>query len=299
MDKKELTHWRLSFLGKNYPALVPGDLLHDLFVQGVIPDPYFADNLVKARALLHEEATYTMAVTLAAISSHLDLVFEGIDTLSEIYFNGVLLGKTRNMFREYRYDVTPYAHLGKNEVKVHLLPVYSILDEKDHGWALFNQERMQLRKAACHFGWDWSPNLPGYGIYLPVHLEAYEERIENFQIHPAMDGNVTFEVTVTKGGSALLHFAHKNYGPYPLQKGKNTILCKVEHPRYWYPNGSGEAALYEGTIGYGDGAKYYDHRHFHFAFRTIELVQEKLKEQGRTSFYFKVNGERLFIQGAN
>lgn len=225
-------------------------------------------------------------------------MLEGVDCESEIYFNGVLLGKTSNMFIPYEYDVSALAMVGKNEIKVHLLPVYSFLDQQEHGWALFNHERMQLRKTACAFGWDWSPNLPGYGIYRPVHLDFYEERFEALSITPSNDGNVAFDVSVSKEGTAEVMIEKKAFGPFSLQKGSNHFVLHLENPRLWYPNEIGESVLYYGNVSFHADGVVYETRSFHFAFRKIELIQEKIDEQ-RTSFYFKVNGQRIFVKGAN
>ncbi len=37
--------------------------------------------------------------------NNVDLVFEGLDTISEIYLNDIKLGGTDNMFVKYRYNV--------------------------------------------------------------------------------------------------------------------------------------------------------------------------------------------------
>ena len=31
-----------------------------------------------------------------------------------------------------------------------------------------------MRKAPCHFGWDWGPKLPPIGIWRDLRLEGYQ-----------------------------------------------------------------------------------------------------------------------------
>jgi beta-mannosidase len=298
MRRKLLSQWCLLFSGKTYRVHVPGDFLHDLAENHVIPDPDYADNIRQAQPYLHQEALYQTTIVLWQLSPHMVLHFEGIDTFSEITFNGVLLGKTRNMFIPYDFDVTSLAHLGTNTLEVKLLPVYRFLDEQDHGWSLFNKERMQLRKAACHFGWDWSPNLPGYGIYLPAYLDSYQTRIENLEITPSLDGHVMVKVEVNGDCQGDIVIDQQNYGSFALQKGKNEIPLAIANPKLWYPNGYGRSVLYRGTISLIDKGEVSEVKAFHFAFRKIEVFQEPLAD-GRTSFGFKVNGIRIFARGSN
>ena len=44
-------------------------------------------------------------ILMAIYKNNVDLVFEGLDTISEIYLNNIRLGGTDNMFVKYRYNV--------------------------------------------------------------------------------------------------------------------------------------------------------------------------------------------------
>ena len=86
------------------------------------------------------------------------LCFGGIDTFAEFRFNGALLGKTENMFLRYEYDVTDLLKK-KNLLCVRMCSTLKRMQEIDAEkyFACFNKERIFLRKAQCHFGWDWAP----------------------------------------------------------------------------------------------------------------------------------------------
>lgn len=39
---------------------------------------------------------------------NIHLVFDGVDTVAEVKFNDVVLGKTQNMFTQYTFDIKKY-----------------------------------------------------------------------------------------------------------------------------------------------------------------------------------------------
>ncbi|MCZ9342990.1 hypothetical protein NGM37_35055, partial [Streptomyces sp. TRM76130] len=52
------------------------------------------------------EWTYQRTLDAAAGHERTDLVFDGLDTVAEITLDGRPLGRTRNMHRSHRFDVT-------------------------------------------------------------------------------------------------------------------------------------------------------------------------------------------------
>ena len=46
------------------------------------------------------------------------LVCEGIDTVSKIYLNDVLIGTTDNMFVRYKFDVKSLLTQNQNQIKI-------------------------------------------------------------------------------------------------------------------------------------------------------------------------------------
>ena len=86
--------------GETIAARVPGDVTVDFYRAGKIPDPYFGMNYKGERYLLARDYAYTKEFSArpAKKGERCLLVFEGIDTFSEITLNGQTLGKTDNMF---------------------------------------------------------------------------------------------------------------------------------------------------------------------------------------------------------
>ena len=161
-----------------HPAKVPGTIHTDLIDFGLIPDPFYSDNEKKLQWITQGNWTYQTEFDFPSVfdeSKTTNLIFKGLDTITEIYLNDELIGRTDNMFITYRFDVTK--RLGKRNNKLRIqfkspLHYGRELIEK-HG-ELFSArwpERSYIRKAQYSFGWDWGPAYPTMGIWQPVYLE--------------------------------------------------------------------------------------------------------------------------------
>ena len=55
------------------------------------------------------------------------MLAEGIDTISDVYINDKLIGKTDNMFVRYKFDIKNALKTGNNKIRVdfHSAPKYS------------------------------------------------------------------------------------------------------------------------------------------------------------------------------
>lgn len=297
--RKHIEQWHLIYDGEEMRGNVPGDVLIDLYKEGKISDPYFEMNAKECVRYLKKEAEYVGVLTLEKLAKKVYLVLEGVDTYAEIYCNGKMIGKTENMFLRYEFDTTDFLHVGDNEIKVRLLPVWDYIDDGYHGRGVFNRERLQLRKAQCHFGWDWAPYLPGYGIWLPVYAELSEgDSIRRVDCDASTDGTVCFKVETDGAGEISVEIDGKNFGVFPVSGGNNEIAVHLEDIELWWPNGYGKQKLYTYTLSLMTDGVVQSQKIARFAFRTIEVIEEKLQD-GRLGFGFKINGVRIFAKGSN
>jgi beta-mannosidase len=97
------------------------------------------------------------------LGERVDLVFDGIDTVSTVWLNQganrVELGRTYNMHRSYRFDISRHLTGGwaALEVDLHSATAYAEAEQQRLGDlprpypAPYNF----IRKLACSFGWDW------------------------------------------------------------------------------------------------------------------------------------------------
>ncbi|MBQ7933772.1 MAG: glycoside hydrolase family 2 protein, partial [Lachnospiraceae bacterium] len=114
MIVKELMNgWSMHQVGDTgvLPAQVPGSVYNDLLACGKMEDPYYRDNELEALKIMEHDFEYT---TIFAVEAELLreeqilLAFEGVDTLADIYLNGVHLAYVNNMHRSWEFPVKKY-----------------------------------------------------------------------------------------------------------------------------------------------------------------------------------------------
>ena len=91
----------------------------DLFDNDQAPDPYYRDNLLQFYQYELWNWTYisTFNVDGATIQKQVnELIFEGLDTHTEIFLNNELLAKTNNSHREWIFDVKGKVQQQNNKI---------------------------------------------------------------------------------------------------------------------------------------------------------------------------------------
>ena len=115
--------WRISSKTYDVTGKVPGSVYSALLAKGLMEDPFYRDNEGKALKIMDEEFEFSRKFIYVKESKSVLLVFEGIDTLGDIFLNGKLVGHVDNMFRKYVFEVADYLLDGENEIKV-VFPPY-------------------------------------------------------------------------------------------------------------------------------------------------------------------------------
>ena len=86
-------------------ADIPGTVYTDLLNAGLIDDPFYADNENRLQWIADADWLYETVFEIpdeVRKSRSILLVFDGLDTVADIYLNGERLGRTANMFRRLR-----------------------------------------------------------------------------------------------------------------------------------------------------------------------------------------------------
>jgi len=312
--------WQFRQAGtdERLPATVPGGVHTDLLALGRIPDPFVGDN-EKAVAWVAEadwEYRYVFAPASDVLAQEkVFLVCDGLDTLADVTLNGQLLGSTDNMFRRYEWDVKDALREGDNELFIRFAsPVRFITaanaERPLRGVSQAIDGGPHLRKAPCHFGWDWGPQLPPIGVWKDIRLEGRSgARFDDVHLRQAHDkGSVAVSATVAVERwsdapvTAILRLtAPDGSGAQeivePVHGGFATLALAVDNPQLWWPNGYGAQPLYTVEVYLEQDGARVDERHFQLGLRTIELRQEP--DQWGKSFTFVVNGVPVFAKGAN
>ncbi|XP_006872780.1 PREDICTED: beta-mannosidase [Chrysochloris asiatica] len=314
------------------PGTVPGCVHSALVQQGLIQDPYYRFNDLNYRWISLDNWTYSKEFQIPFDLSKwqkVNLIFDGIDTVTKILLNYVTIGKTDNMFNRYSFDITNVVR-DKNIIEIYFQSavLYAAQQSKDHtGYQVPPDCPPSVQKGECHvnfirkeqcsFSWDWGPSFPTQGIWKDVRIEAYNIcNLNYFTFSPIYDSQEwsleiesSFDVVSSKsiGGQAIVAIpklqTQQTYS-LELQPGESTVelLVKINKNvsvETWWPHGHGHQTGYNMTILFkldGDlniekSAKVY--------FRTVELIEEPIKGSPGLSFYFKINGLPIFLKGSN
>ena len=302
------------------PASVPGCFHLDLMSAGLFGDPFCAEGEAASSALEGKDWIYRTTFDGEALRSALDqaegqltLVFEGLDTFASIWLNGKFLGETDNMFIPWEFDVTRFVRHKSNELLVTFASAVRRgrrLEQK-HGvlGAGFSAERSYVRKAQCHFGWDWGPRIVSAGIWRPGRIcFAPTPRIEDFGVQTLRLIGDAADVEI----SGCVSNSLKNHKlRFEIRDGDDLvadrvialegrsfkILWRMSHIRAWWPWSLGVPKLYRvrATL-LRDGEPLHSTERA-VGFRTISIEQKK--DRSGKSFCFKVNGKPFFARGAN
>ncbi|KAM8916123.1 beta-mannosidase isoform 2-T2 [Spinachia spinachia] len=327
--------WSLSnsdgsvFLG----AEVPGCVHSALRQQGFIKDPYYRFNDVSYRWIAFDNWTYTTTFNASAqlrANQRVLLVFDGVDTVASIWLNGIVIGKTDNMFRKYDFAVRDLLSDGDNVLKVSLSsPVlYASEQRKAHSAYRVPPEcPPDVQKGECHvnfirkeqssFSWDWGPSFPTMGLWKGVRLEAFDVlqliRVSSVPLHnlSLSQWRVQVELLVDAVQTTNVQVAFSmpeldSEQILPTQflpgKTRNIFTLNINtssHVKLWWPNGHGERPSYRLTVRGFQGRFLILEAESKVYFRSVELVQEPVLGSPGLSFYFRINGKPIFLKGSN
>jgi beta-mannosidase len=291
-------------------ATVPGTVQLDLMDHKLIPDPFKDDNEKKVQWVENEDWEYhtTFTVTPKELKNqNIDLVFNGLDTFSEIYLNGKLLKKTDNMFRTWEIPVKEYLKSGDNLLQINFKSAVTVGKElaKKVPFTMPESPRSFVRKAQYQFGWDWGPRLVTAGIWKEVKLNFWNfAKINSIGIlrrdsisNQALV-NLRINLDIRKKGKYKI-LINDELLDADIFKGDISITSSkvINNAKIWNPNGMGNPDLTNFNFKLFRNNKLLEEKNYSIGLRKIELIQKK-DEKGK-SFYFKVNGKPLYIKGTN
>lgn len=278
------------------PASVPGYVHTDLMRNGVIGDPHRERFELGCRWVDDRDWIYECEFDWSA-KQGLDkrvIVFEGLDTVADIYLNGDLVGSFDNMFLRHEIDVSHRLATGTNRLTIHFHSAVRVGKERRSEYFAANRiknetawfdERAFVRKAGCMYGWDWGPRLVSCGIWKPITLIEFARRVKSVAAGQTYLGagrfRIDVDVAIEGGGEAEIFWNGGAVGQSFETDGAR-----------WEPNGEGEAVLHDLEVRLGDQLI-----RKKIGLRTIELRREP--DEAGTSFEFVVNGRRVWCRGAN
>ena len=323
MSIKQLLNdnWYFRHKGQWKISKVPGSVHLDLLFHNEIKDPFIGTNEKDVKWIGEKDWNYKLnfrAEKKIFEQKYILILFEGIDTYSEVFLNGQKILDTNNMFHPYTADVRPLLKTDINELLIKFRsPINEVLPKmKDLGYELpadndqAGKTSPHTRKAPYHYGWDWGPSLVTSGLWKSVFLVGYEE----FYLEEAMISNITCNKNLAKlkielsipskvNISVTILLSEKKYSinkiiNFSLKKGQNYIQEEllVENPDLWWPTGHGEQPLYSFKIEVSSGKNRIE-KNKKIGIRKV-FIKREVDAKGK-SFEIYVNDVPIFSKGAN
>ncbi|NME66706.1 beta-mannosidase [Flammeovirga aprica] len=320
------SNWEFKQANKEqwYPATVPGVVHTDLFQNKLIEDPFYRQNEKDLQWIEEEDwvykTTFDTPVSLQE-GQHFALNFEGLDTYADVTLNGKKVISSDNMFVGYNKEVTSLLKEKGNVLEVYFHSPIKITkplrEQAGFEYPADNDAREEKysiysRKAPYSFGWDWGPRFVTSGIWRPVELVVWNSAQIN-DVHIQQMSlteekvmlKATVEVNSSVVGDANIRLINNSSTfssqekKVMLNKGLNVIEleAEVENPELWWPNGLGEQTRYEITTQLNVDGDFVDQESHKIGFRTVEVINEP--DSIGESFFVKVNGQPVFMKGAN
>jgi mannosylglycoprotein endo-beta-mannosidase len=321
MEDPDLSGWLV--------ATVPGTVLTTLVNNGLMPDPWYGMNNELIPDIWDEGRdyyTYWFFTRFSAESidsaKQVWLNFRGINYRAEIYLNGERLNETvhEGMFLRQKYNITPLLkRQGNNRLAVRVEPpLHPGNPNGGQGGDGMIGHDVTMQFTA---GWDWIQPVRdrNTGIWDEVTIEVTGDidirdgfaktrvpgpRLPGELQDPAF---VTFSVELENPtdrlveGEVVLSFLGSRDKKKMKIEPRSTVNMtfsekKQTDPRIWWPNGIGQQSLYSAAITFHDrDGNTLDREDLTFGFReTGSFFDDSIGAR-----VFTINGQRLFIRGAN
>ncbi len=333
--------WNLKQDSKsiNIATQIPGSVFEALIENDIIEDPFYGENEHEVSWVYDSDWIYETHFDIDPRfleHSRILLRFHGIDTLSEVYLNGELLGITENMFITYDFAVKNKLKAVSNELKV-ILKSSTLRAKQEINKYGVNLNTGQasfpgipyLRKAQYSFGWDWGPKLPDISInsveiigyddvkiesiypiqhfnYLkdPLKIENHNELSSNKVLSVNLSVKIELEAIlkdfITHGYQIKINLKAPDGNclikEIQITSLNLTIDFNLEDPYLWWTHDMGVPNLYEMTVSIVN-EELIETQTLKIGIRNIRLIRNP--DKWKETFYFLLNGVPLFAKGAN
>lgn len=272
---------------------VPGDVHSALLSAGRIPDPYFGTNECLTTWVGNQDWVVEWDFDLTSEQlrkKRLSLRLEDVDTLCDLFLNGVKIGSTCNRFRRFEFDISGKAKLGRNTLRGCFRNILAAKESEarkyDHGYWVHGPVMPNLnliRKPICHGGWDWGPQVMNVGFMKRPEVIATDGVTIDY-VHCDTDFNADYSQAIVD--------VHTEYTRADGSKHAKRDRRIIDRPSLWWPRGMGRQSFTEIQVDV-EGTMVRKR----LGLRRIELVTER--DAYGTGFYFRVNGRKLFVKGTD
>jgi beta-mannosidase len=303
-------------LPESFKATVPGCIHTDLIDAKFIDDISINGKEQDQFWLWKTDSVYSTTIPQDTSGGQKDLIFKGLDTVATISINGAVRLTTKNMHRSYRLDISQ--DIAQGDLRLEIAFKAPLTDAEEHVAELglfprpYDMPYNYQRKMACSYGWDWGPITVSSGIWKPIEIHSWNIAfVDHMAVTPTVEkGTPSFDLNVpvkgdTRGLSATVRVIPA-LGGAPVLEQKISIqgdafneAIQVPQAKVWHPRGRGEQPLYNIEFDLLDSNGNLLETHTkRVGFRKVELDTSAISGS-KNLFAIKVNGERLWIRGAN
>ena len=306
---------------------VPGYIIWDLYQNKIIPHPLHSDNDVRLRPLSLLTWTYSKTVRIPAdASGTVKLVFDGLDTITNIFVNKQFLVSTNNMFvGDIELDISRFINSGEVFVQVMILSAVNEAEAKAASYphivppteypAVQHGERYRnfVRKSPASFSWDWGPAFAAQGIWRGARIEYGKEfKVISYRINTGTSTTCNTSMETVWYFTAIVEIGYKGNLPFvsatipdTLPTNINTSIkltkdilefhysAQVSRISPWFPVGYGKPTLYQFKIDLCSIKDLKDCQTFTkpFGFREVYLNQSSVGEADEENLSWFSSGQ--------
>lgn len=318
LAQKELTWSILHPIKKDWIELgKKGSVQEALMATGELPDPFEGMNENKFGWIEDHRWEFKSMFFLEKEElkrEFIELHFPSLDTYAKVYLNDSLIYTGDNAFIEHTIRMKNYLKKGLNELTILFTPpvLYhkEMYDSASYHLPAPNDNHSiaiapYTRKPQYQFGWDWALRMNTIGLNKTAwiefsdfgHISSRTTRIISVTPEKAI---VEFEIDLSNVDISEVVWKSKTFGIENVHR-KNGVFVRrveIENPRLWWPQGQGEAFLYDDGVAIQTIKNQpIDSYSFKYGIKTSELVMEN--DQWGTSYYFKINGRTIFCKGGD
>lgn len=314
--RNDPTKFTKKAIPASFPATVPGCVHTDLIAAGFIDDISINGKEQDQFWLWKTDSKYVTTIKKDLTPGNKHLIFNGLDTIATVTINGRVRLNSKNMHRSYRIDVSDEIKVGDLALEVSFKA--PLTDAEEHVATLglyprpYDMPYNYQRKMACSYGWDWGPITITSGIWKKIEIHSWQTAYcDNVAITPNVEDSTPefsldiplrgqldglaarYRLIPINGGAAI------EAGSLDILDGKITQVIKAPSAQIWHPRGRGDQPLYYVEVDLLDASGELLETHSkRIGFRKVELDTSPINGE-RNLFAIKVNGERLWIRGAN
>lgn len=279
-------------------ALLPGSDFGNLIKAGLTENPMICKNADKVTDFIKKkdfifEGSFTVTGEQLKMKNAV-YECERLDTICKVYINDTLIIDSINSHISHSVDVKNIIREGENKIVYAFSSPhnYIVRRQKEHPLppnSNGTNGAAYLRKAACHFGWDWGPCIP-YCYVGKAEILFFGSRIKLLSLTQTTDEKLSV-VTVGCENADEIYIESPDGKIYHGQNG----VFRIENPSLWYCRDMSQKEkqpLY--TVIMKNSEMTLKKR---IGLRSVRLDMSE-DEYGR-KFVFLLNGKEVFCKGAN